>query len=82
MKVTMADVARAAGVSPSLVSLAFQDAYGVSRSTRDRILSTAQRMGYLPNQNGITSGEQDGFWMVLSARQPFLRTTTGLLDYE
>jgi DNA-binding LacI/PurR family transcriptional regulator len=46
----MADVARAAGVSPALVSLAFRDAYGVSKKSRDRILATAESMGYQPNQ--------------------------------
>ncbi|WP_369045861.1 LacI family DNA-binding transcriptional regulator [Sinomonas sp. P10A9] len=48
--VTMADVAREAGVSPALVSLAFRDAYGVSATTRTRILETARRMGYQPNR--------------------------------
>jgi DNA-binding LacI/PurR family transcriptional regulator len=46
----MADVAREAGVSPALVSLAFRDAYGVSATTRTRILETARRMGYQPNR--------------------------------
>ncbi|MCH6470087.1 LacI family DNA-binding transcriptional regulator [Sinomonas terrae] len=46
----MADVAREAGVSLALVSLAFRDAYGVSKSTRARILATAEEMGYQPNR--------------------------------
>lgn len=50
MNVTMSDVARAAGVSPALVSLAFRDAYGVSRSSREKILATAAEMGYQPNR--------------------------------
>lgn len=50
VKVTMADVAREAGVSSALVSLAFRDAYGVSATTRTRILETARRMGYQPNR--------------------------------
>lgn len=49
-KVTMADIAREAGVSLALVSMAFRDAYGVSRPTKERILATAARMGYEPNR--------------------------------
>lgn len=50
VKVTMADIAREAGVSLALVSLAFRDAYGVSSATRERILATAAEMGYEPNR--------------------------------
>ena len=50
MNVTMSDVARAAGVSPALVSLAFRDAYGVSKKSREHILKTAASMGYEPNR--------------------------------
>ncbi len=46
----MADVAREAGVSLSLVSLAFRDAYGVNKETRERILAVAERMNYQPNR--------------------------------
>nr|WP_040563448.1 LacI family DNA-binding transcriptional regulator [Kineosphaera limosa] len=45
----MAQVAREAGVSLSLVSLAFRDAYGVSEKTKEHILATAKRMNYQPN---------------------------------
>lgn len=47
--VTMADVAREAGVSLSLASLAFRDAYGVSQERKEHILATARRMNYTPN---------------------------------
>lgn len=49
MNVTMADVAREAGVSAGLVSRAFRGPNGVSAATRARILETAQRLGYAPN---------------------------------
>ncbi|MTD16894.1 LacI family DNA-binding transcriptional regulator [Nakamurella sp. YIM 132087] len=54
MKVTMEDVAREAGVSRSLVSLAFRGAYGVNEATRDHILAVAGRMNYQPNSAAAT----------------------------
>lgn len=59
MNVTMSDVARAAGVSPALVSLAFRDAYGVSKSSRERILATAAKMGYQPNRVAARLASKD-----------------------
>ncbi len=47
--VTQDDVARAVGVSRTLVSFAFRGAPGVSESTRQEILAAAQRMGYRHN---------------------------------
>lgn len=46
---TIRDVAALAGVSKSLVSLAFQDGSRVSPERRDRIMDAAQRLGYRPN---------------------------------
>ncbi|MDO5495928.1 MAG: LacI family DNA-binding transcriptional regulator [bacterium] len=43
-------MARAAGVSKSLVSLAIRDGAGVSPQTRERILEVADRLGYRSNQ--------------------------------
>jgi DNA-binding LacI/PurR family transcriptional regulator len=45
-RVTLADVARDAGVSPAAVSLAIRGEPGVSRETRDRVVETARRLGY------------------------------------
>lgn len=46
---TIRDVAAAAGVSKSLVSLAFKDPQRVSEKRRELILRTAQTLGYQPN---------------------------------
>jgi DNA-binding LacI/PurR family transcriptional regulator len=45
-RVTLADVALAAAVSPAAVSLALRGQPGVSRETRERVVETARRLGY------------------------------------
>ena len=47
--VTQEDVARAVGVSRTLVSFAFRGTAGVSEETRKAILDAAKRLGYRPN---------------------------------
>jgi DNA-binding LacI/PurR family transcriptional regulator len=46
---TILDIAAAAGVSKSLVSLALRGDAGVSDATRDRIVDIAERLGYRSN---------------------------------
>ncbi|RTE10539.1 LacI family DNA-binding transcriptional regulator [Paenibacillus whitsoniae] len=50
MKVTIKDIARAAGVSHPTVSKALNGSPGVSQAVRQRILSIAEQMNYIPNQ--------------------------------
>ncbi len=49
-RVTIKDVAARAGVSNGAVSLAMHDRPGVSRATRERILTAARELGWTPNQ--------------------------------
>lgn len=49
-RVTIVDVARAAGTSVSSASVALRGENGVSEATRDRIVEAARRLGYQPNR--------------------------------
>lgn len=46
---TIKDIARLAGVAPSVVSRAINNKYGVKDSTRQRILKIARELDYYPN---------------------------------
>ncbi|HHU83077.1 MAG TPA: LacI family transcriptional regulator [Firmicutes bacterium] len=46
---TIKDVAKRVGVSPSVVSRALNNRYGVKESTREKIVRAAKEMGYYPN---------------------------------
>ena len=48
-RMTLRDVAREAGVSPTAVSFAYNAPHQLSTATRDRILSTAAILGYQPH---------------------------------
>src|SRR5262244_40947 len=50
MATTLADIARALGVSKMTVSRAINNHPEISRETRARILAAAQKMNYRPNQ--------------------------------
>ncbi|WP_431280278.1 LacI family DNA-binding transcriptional regulator [Leifsonia poae] len=66
-RVTINDVARVAGVSKGLVSLAFNDRRGVSPETRDRILAAAQDLGWNPNPSarGLTTRRAYALGLIL-----------------
>ncbi len=51
-KVTIKDVARAAGVSISTVSNALNDVDVLSPQTKEKVLEAAKRLKYIPNLNG------------------------------
>ena len=46
-KITIADIARDSGVSPATVSLVLRDKPGISPETRQRVLDSAQALGYI-----------------------------------
>ena len=48
-RITLRDVARQAGVSPTAVSFAYNAPHQLSQSTRERILETADELGYQPH---------------------------------
>jgi len=65
---TIHDVARAAGVSKSLVSLAVRGDAGVSEATRSRILAVADELGYRSNAlaRGLARGRTQLVGVLLS----------------
>ena len=65
---TIADVARAAGVSPSAVSFALNGRRGVAPATRDRILATAERLGWRPSASArsLSRSRADAVGLVIA----------------
>lgn len=65
---TIADVARAAGVSASAVSFALNDRPGVSAPTRERILATAAELGWTPSASAraLSRSRADVVGLVLA----------------
>lgn len=61
MAVTLADVAREAGMSGSTVSRALSDPDKVNPATRERVLGIAQKLGYVANHSAraLTAGRTD-----------------------
>lgn len=71
---TIIDVAHAAGVSKSLVSLAIRGDAGVSDATRERILAVAAELGYRSNTlaRGLARGRTQVIGVVVSdLRNPY-----------
>ncbi|MFF8593560.1 LacI family DNA-binding transcriptional regulator [Streptomyces sp. NPDC015220] len=57
-RVTIKDVAAAAGVSKGAVSLAFNRKPGVSEATRERIFAAARELGWAPNSSARSLSRQ------------------------
>ena len=59
-RVTIRDVAAAAGVSKSLVSFVYANPERVSKANRDLVLATAAELGFRPNWAARTLAASDG----------------------
>lgn len=66
-RVTLRDVARQAGVSPTAVSFAYNAPHQLSQATRERILETANELGYQPHPvaRTLATGRTDTIGIVM-----------------
>jgi LacI family transcriptional regulator len=67
---TIKDVAQAAGVSTSAVSLYLNERKGISQATRDRIAGAIESLGYVPRGVRRATGSSGGFVSLLVERLP------------
>lgn len=73
-RVTLRDVARAAGVSAQTVSCVVNRTGSISEDVRERVAGIAERMGYMPNRNAraMRTGRSAIIGViVLDMRKPF-----------
>lgn len=70
---TMRDVARAAGVSQSLVSIVFRGAPGASEVTRAKVMQAADELGYVRDESArsLRAARSTNIGVVFQTRQPF-----------
>lgn len=77
--VRISDVARAAGVSKTLVSYALNDRPGVKESTRTHIVQTAQAMGWTPSFRARALSSSRAYAIGLVFRDPAEEYVIGLM---
>ncbi|MBS0453589.1 MAG: LacI family DNA-binding transcriptional regulator [Proteobacteria bacterium] len=70
-RVTIADVARAAGVSPTTVSHALNGRGQVDARTRERVAQAAAALGYRPNRHAQRLRTGEAHMIVLLSSMPF-----------
>jgi LacI family transcriptional regulator len=74
LAITLKQIAAEAGVDVATVSRALNGSYGVRNTTRQRVLSLANRLNYVPNRlaKGLATGRSHTLAMVISdIRNPF-----------
>ena len=75
-RTTLAEVARAAGVSIGAASYAVNGQPGVSEATRARVIAAAERLGWVPHSAArtLSRGRSDAVGLVLTRSAPVLGT--------
>lgn len=70
---TMADVAKAAGVSTALVSIIFREVPGASESTRKHVRKVARELGYIPDRRAqkLRQSRSGLIGITFELQQPF-----------
>lgn len=89
MRVTIKDVAEAAGVSPATVSRVFNGYTDISEETKEKIMDIAKKMNYLPNAaaRSLSSKKQITLGLVLNDLEISRKNTmvmevlTGVYNY-
>ena len=61
MSITIKDIAKAAGVSPSTVSRTLKDHYSISEKTKNKIRKVKDELGY---QNNLTPNDKKSIGVV------------------
>ena len=83
-KVTIYDVATAAGVSISTVSLALNTPERVSAATRDKVLVAADELGFVPKADAVTRARRGvgriGVIAPFSSYPSFARRLNGVFS--
>lgn len=83
--VTMKDIAIEVGVSINTVSKAFKDHPDISEKTKEVILDTAEKMGYIKNYSAsILRGKKSGLLGVIfsDGSNPFFSEVSKGIEYE
>jgi DNA-binding LacI/PurR family transcriptional regulator len=71
VRVTIRDVAEAAGVSPTTVSHALNERGQVDPKTRERVKQLAQKLGYRPNRHAQRLRTGEAHMIALISSMPF-----------